>query len=162
MTVTRCRTIPSPVGPLTLAGRDEVLTNLCMEDQTHSPRGRADWVRDDGIFPKVVDQLDAYFAGELTDFDVEIDLLGTPFQKRVWSALLDIPYGATASYGDVAAAIGQPTACRAVGMANGRNPVAIIVPCHRVIGSGGTLTGYAGGLDRKRILLDLERRRPGP
>jgi methylated-DNA-[protein]-cysteine S-methyltransferase len=157
MTLTRYRTVPSPIGPLTLAGHDEVLTHLCMEDQSHPPKGRADWARDDGAFPKVVDQLEAYFARELTEFDVEIELHGTPFQKRVWAALLDIPYGATASYGDIAAAIGQPTACRAVGMANGRNPVAIVVPCHRVIGSSGTLTGYGGGLDRKRLLLDLER-----
>lgn len=158
MTTTRYRTIPSPVGPLTVAGHDEVLTNLCMEDQTHPPKGRADWVHDDGVLPKVVDQLEAYFARELTEFDVTFELHGTPFQKRVWSALLDIPYGTTASYGEIAAAIGQPTASRAVGMANGRNPVAIVVPCHRVIGSTGTLTGYGGGLDRKRILLDLERR----
>ena len=152
------RTMPSPVGPLTLAGDDEVLTNLRMEDQTHDPSGRDGWVLDEHAFPKVVDQLEAYFAGELTEFDVALDLAGTPFQRRVWSVLQAIPYGETWSYGEVARRIGQPTASRAVGMANGRNPVAIIVPCHRVIGASGTLTGYGGGLDRKQALLDLERR----
>lgn len=150
------RTVASPVGPLTLAGRDEVLTHLRMEDQTHPPPGRDDWVLDEQAFPKVVEQLEAYFAGELTEFDVPFELEGTPFQRQVWSALVEIPYGTTASYGDVARRIGRPTAFRAVGLANGRNPVAIIVPCHRVIGSTGTLTGYGGGLDRKRVLLELE------
>lgn len=158
MTVTCYRTIDSPVGPLTLAGHDEVLTNLRMEDQAHDP-GRRGWEPDEHAFPKVVDQLEAYFAGELTEFDVAFDLAGTAFQRRVWSTLLEIPYGETWSYGQVARRIGQPTASRAVGMANGRNPVAIIVPCHRVIGASGTLTGYGGGLDRKQVLLDLERRR---
>lgn len=158
MTVTCFRTVASPVGPLTLAGHDDVLTHLRMEDQAHPPVGREGWVLDEHAFPKVVDQLEAYFAGELTEFDVPFRLEGTAFQRRVWSALLEIPYGETWSYGRVAKHIGQPTAPRAVGMANGRNPVAIIVPCHRVIGSTGTLTGYGGGLDRKRTLLDLERR----
>jgi methylated-DNA-[protein]-cysteine S-methyltransferase len=158
VTVTRYRTVPSPVGPLTLAGRDEVLINLRMEDQTHPPPGRADWVRDDHAFPKVAEQLEAYFEGELTEFDVALDMQGTPFQRQVWAALCDIPYGTTASYGEVARRIGRPSASRAVGMANGRNPVGIIVPCHRVIGANGTLTGYGGGLDRKQVLLDLERR----
>lgn len=158
MTVTCFRTIASPVGPLTLAGHDDVLTHLRMEDQAHPPAGRAGWVLDEHAFPKVVDQLEAYFAAELTEFDVAFRLEGTEFQRRVWSALLEIPYGETWSYGRVANHIGKPTAPRAVGMANGRNPVAIIVPCHRVIGSTGTLTGYGGGLDRKRALLDLERR----
>jgi methylated-DNA-[protein]-cysteine S-methyltransferase len=156
-TVTSYRTVASPVGPLTLAGHDEVLTHLRMEDQAHPPPARHDWVPDGQAFPKVAEQLEAYFAGELTTFDVPFDLEGTPFQRQVWSALCEIPYGTTASYGDVARRIGRPTAYRAVGLANGRNPVAIIVPCHRVIGSSGTLTGYGGGLDRKRVLLDLER-----
>jgi methylated-DNA-[protein]-cysteine S-methyltransferase len=100
-----------------------------------------------------------YFAGRLTDFDLPIQLHGTPFQRRVWAALADIPYGETVSYGELAAQIGQPTAARAVGLANGRNPVAVIVPCHRVVGSTGSLVGYGGGLDRKRYLLRLEQRR---
>jgi methylated-DNA-[protein]-cysteine S-methyltransferase len=160
MTATRtttCRTVDSPVGPLTIAGYDDTITNLRMEDQTHEP-DRTGWTRDDGAFPKAVDQLAAYFAGDLTEFDLTLDLRGTPFQQQVWAALLEIPYGRTASYGDIARRIGRPTAFRAVGMANGRNPVGIIVPCHRVIGSTGTLTGYGGGLDRKRALLDLEQR----
>lgn len=156
MNVMRYRVIESPVGPLTLAGNDKALTNLHMQDQSHPPTGRDAWVLDEQAFPEVVDQIDAYFAGELTEFDVTLSLEGTPFQQQVWSALQDIPFGETVSYGKLAARIGQPTASRAVGLANGRNPIAIIVPCHRVIGSTGTLTGYAAGLDRKQKLLDLE------
>lgn len=151
------RTIPSPVGPLTLAGHDDVLTNLRMDDQAHPPTGRDTWLPDDDAFPKVVDQLEAYFARELTDFDVPMELEGTPFQRQVWAALCDIPYGETISYGELARRIGKPNASRAVGLANGRNPIGIIVPCHRVIGANGTLTGYGGGLGRKRALLELER-----
>jgi methylated-DNA-[protein]-cysteine S-methyltransferase len=151
------RTIDSPIGPLTLAGRGSVLTNLRMVDQTYEP-GRADWSLDPGAFGNAVDQLDAYFAGELTDFDLELDLRGTEFQQRVWKALLTIPYGETRSYGEIAEQIGAPGAARAVGLANGRNPIAIVVPCHRVIGSGGSLTGYGGGLERKQTLLELEKR----
>ncbi|WP_310769054.1 methylated-DNA--[protein]-cysteine S-methyltransferase [Mycobacterium sp. Z3061] len=152
------RTIDSPIGPLTLAGRDGTLTNLRMVDQTYEP-SRADWTPDEGGFPEVVRQLDAYFAGELCDFDVRLDMRGTEFQKRVWEALLTIPYGETRSYGQIAEQIGAPGAARAVGLANGHNPIAIIVPCHRVIGAAGKLTGYGGGLDRKQTLLSLEKRR---
>jgi len=152
------RTIDSPIGPLALAGRDEVLTNLRMLNQTYEPN-RTDWVPDDRAFPDAVDQLEAYFAGERTDFDLELSLVGSEFQRRVWQALLTIPYGETRSYGEIAEQIGAPGAARAVGLANGRNPIAIIVPCHRVIGASGNLTGYGGGLDRKRTLLDLEKRR---
>ncbi|BDB43815.1 MULTISPECIES: methylated-DNA--[protein]-cysteine S-methyltransferase [Mycobacterium] len=152
------RTIDSPIGPLTLAGRDGILTNLRMVDQTYEP-SRADWTRDDTAFGAAVDQLDAYFAGELCDFDVEIDMRGTGFQQRVWNALLTIPYSETRSYGEIAAQVGAPGAARAVGLANGHNPIAIIVPCHRVIGASGKLTGYGGGLDRKQTLLQLEKRR---
>lgn len=152
------RTIDSPIGPLTLAGHDGRLTNLRMVDQTYEP-SRADWNRADSAFEEVVRQLDAYFAGELCDFDVRLDLRGTEFQRRVWEALLTIPYGETRSYGQIALQIGAPGAARAVGLANGHNPVAIIVPCHRVIGAAGKLTGYGGGLDRKQTLLTLERRR---
>ena len=157
MTVTT--TISSPVGPITLAGHDGVLTGLYMDDQRHAPMAREDWARDDDAFADVAAQLDAYFAGTLTTFDLELDTsAGTPFQQRVWATLRTIPYGETMSYGQLAAEIGQPTASRAVGMANGRNPIGIIVPCHRVVGSKGDLTGYAGGLDRKRRLLDLEQK----
>lgn len=157
MTTTRFRTIDSPIGPLTLAGDDRALTHLLMHEQSHPPKRRETWDRDDAIFPEVVDQLDAYFAGELTEFKIAMRLEGTEFQRRVWAALCDIPYGATESYGQLAARIGQPTASRAVGLANGRNPIALIVPCHRVIGASGTLVGYGGGLDRKQTLLALER-----
>lgn len=150
------RTVDSPVGPLTLAGRGGRLMHLRMVDQTYEP-SRADWHPDDGAFPDAVEQLWAYFAGELTAFDLELELVGTAFQRRVWEALLTIPYGETRSYGEIARQIGAPGAFRAVGLANGHNPIGIIVPCHRVIGTNGSLTGYGGGLDRKRMLLSLER-----
>ncbi len=153
----RYRTIDSPIGPLTLAGHGHVLTNLRMVDQTYEP-SRADWMPDDRAFPEAVDQLGGYFAGERTDFDLEFSMAGTEFQRRVWRALTTIPYGETRSYGEIADQIGAPGAARAVGLANGRNPIAIIVPCHRVIGASGSLTGYGGGLDRKRSLLELEKR----
>ena len=154
----RYRTIDSPVGLLTLAGHGSALTNLRMVDQTYEP-SRADWSVDPRAFNDAVDQLGAYFAGELTDFDIELDLRGTNFQQRVWKALLTIPYGETRSYGEIAEQIGVPGAARAVGLANGHNPIAIVVPCHRVIGASGSLTGYGGGLDRKRTLLELEKKR---
>ena len=150
------RTVDSPIGPLALAGRGRVLTNLRMVDQTHEPN-RADWVPDERAFPDAVDQLQAYFGGERTDFDLELGLAGSQFQRRVWQALLTIPYGETRSYGEVAEQIGASGAARAVGLANGRNPIAIIVPCHRVIGASGSLTGYGGGIDRKRSLLEMEK-----
>ncbi len=152
------RTIDSPIGPLTLAGRGGVLSHLRMVDQTYEP-SRADWSPDPKSFDDIVEQLAAYFAGDLTDFDIRLDLAGTGFQQRVWKALLTIPYGETRSYGQIAQQIGAPGSARAVGLANGHNPIAIVVPCHRVIGAGGSLTGYGGGLDRKRTLLDLEKRR---
>jgi methylated-DNA-[protein]-cysteine S-methyltransferase len=152
------RTIDSPIGLLTLAGRDGVLTNLRMVEQTYEP-SRADWTLDNSAFADATKQLDAYFAGERLDFEVEFDLGGTQFQQRVWKALLTIPYGETRSYGEIAGQIGAPGAARAVGLANGHNPIAIIVPCHRVIGASGKLTGYGGGLDRKQTLLSLEKQR---
>lgn len=158
MSATCFRVIDSLVGPLTLAGRDGALGHLRMAGQTHEP-DRAGWIEDDDAFPEAVEQLDAYFAGELTTFDLELELAGTDFQRRVWSALRTIPYGETRSYGEIAGQIGAPGASRAVGLANGRNSIGIIVPCHRVIGASGSLTGYGGGLDRKRALLDLEKRR---
>ena len=108
------------------------------------------------VLRRAIDQLQAYFAGELRDFDLPLDMQGTGFQKRVWAELLAIPYGKTCSYRDIANSIGAPKAVRAVGAANGRNPVPIVVPCHRVIGADGSLTGYGGGLPLKRFLLDLE------
>ncbi|MDH6194398.1 methylated-DNA-[protein]-cysteine S-methyltransferase [Mycobacterium frederiksbergense] len=161
MTTLQCRTVSSPVGSLTLAGRDGRLMHLRMDDQTYEPN-RSGWVNDDTAFPDVADQLAGYFAGELTAFDLELDMVGTEFQRRVWAALQTIPYGETCSYGEIARQIGSPGASRAVGLANGHNPIGIIVPCHRVIGANGSLTGYGGGLDRKRALLELERSRVMP
>lgn len=161
MTVLRFRTMQSPVGQLTLAGRNDRLMHLRMVDQTYEP-SREGWVADDGAFPDAVEQLQAYFAGELTEFDLRLDMVGTAFQKKVWAALLTIPYGETRSYGEIARQIGAPGAFRAVGLANGHNPIGIIVPCHRVIGANGSLTGYGGGLDRKRALLEMEKSRVSP
>ena len=153
--MTRYRTIDSPIGLLTLAGEGPVLTNLRMVDQTYEP-SRDDWLLDDRAFPDAVEQLGAYFAGELQEFDLRLEFHGTEFQRRVWAALRTIPYGETRTYGDIAQQIGSPTASRAVGLANGHNPIAVVVPCHRVIGANGSLTGFGGGLERKRALLDLE------
>jgi methylated-DNA-[protein]-cysteine S-methyltransferase len=144
--------IPSPIGQLLLSGKEEALQGLYMAPATPRP----DWRSAREPFAKAVEQLDQYFAGERVQFDLELDLLGTKFQQDVWNALLTIPYGETRSYGEIARQIGRPDRARAVGAANGSNPVSIIVPCHRVIGSDGSLTGYGGGLDRKRFLLDLE------
>ena len=156
-TPTHYRTIDSPVGPLTLAGTGSTLMHLRMVDQTYEP-DRSGWApAESEVFSEAVEQLAAYFAGELTEFDLDLDLAGTEFQRKVWAALRTIPYGETRSYGEIALQIGSPSASRAVGMANGRNPIGIIVPCHRVIGSTGGLTGYGGGIDRKRQLLALER-----
>ncbi|MEB3051758.1 methylated-DNA--[protein]-cysteine S-methyltransferase [Mycolicibacter sp. MYC123] len=151
------RIIDSPIGPLTLAGADGRLGHLLMLNHSHAP-DHTGWQRDDTAFPDVVEQLGAYFAGDLTEFDLAYTMGGTEFQRRVWTALLTIPYGQTRSYGELADQIGSPSASRAVGLANGRNPISIIVPCHRVIGANGSLTGYGGGIERKRALLDLERR----
>lgn len=151
------RVVDSPVGPLTLAGTGTTLMYLRMTDQTHEP-DRSHWKHQADAFADVVEQLSAYFAGQLTEFDVDLSLPGTTFQRSVWAQLQAIPYGQTRSYGEIATQIGSPGASRAVGLANGRNPVGIIVPCHRVVGSTGALTGYGGGIDRKRALLALERR----
>lgn len=155
MTTFVFRIVDSPVGSLTLAGTGRTLMHLRMADQSHEP-DRSTWVHDGDAFADVVEQLSMYFAGEPVEFDVAITLGGTEFQRRVWAALRTIPYGQTRTYGQIAEQIGSPSGSRAVGMANGRNPVAIIVPCHRVIGASGALTGYGGGVDRKRALLDLE------
>jgi methylated-DNA-[protein]-cysteine S-methyltransferase len=155
------RTIGSPIGPLTLAGRDDRLMHLRMVDQTYEP-SREGWEVDDSAFTDAVAQLNAYFAGELLDFDLKLDLVGTEFQRRVWKALVTIPYGETRSYGQIAQQIGSAGASRAVGLANGHNPISIIVPCHRVIGANGSLTGYGGGLERKKTLLGMEKNRVAP
>lgn len=157
---TRTRvTIASPVGPLTMVAEDGRLTGLFMQVHRHAPPEEERGLPGDPAaapFAAAARQLDAYFAGELTSFDLPLALAGTPFQRRVWAALREIPYGQTVTYGQLAARLGSPAASRAVGLANGKNPVSIVVPCHRVIGSDGSLTGYGGGLERKRFLLDLE------
>jgi methylated-DNA-[protein]-cysteine S-methyltransferase len=133
-----------------------MLTGLHLADRTHPPARTEHWVDDPRPFGGAVEQLAAYFAGELSQFDLPLRLDGTPWQRQVWEGLLQIPYGHTVSYAELARRVGNPRACRAVGLANGRNPVAIIVPCHRVIAADGTLGGYGGGLDRKTWLLDHE------
>ena len=155
------RTVDSPVGLLTLAGSGGRLRHLRMIDQTYEP-SHDGWEGDEAVFGGAVAQLEAYFAGDLVDFDLELDLIGTEFQRRVWTALLTIPYGQTRSYGEIALQIGSAGASRAVGLANGHNPIGIIVPCHRVIGANGSLTGYGGGLHRKRQLLEMEKNRTSP
>ncbi|MEU3344891.1 methylated-DNA--[protein]-cysteine S-methyltransferase [Streptomyces sp. NPDC006700] len=149
--------IDSPYDLLTLVADDGVLCGLYMTEQRHRPSEQTFGEPDDGPFGETVEQLEAYFGGELKEFTVPLRLHGTPFQRSVWDQLQKIPYGETRSYGDLATALGNLGASRAVGLANGKNPVSIIVPCHRVIGTGGGLTGYGGGLPRKQRLLDFER-----
>jgi methylated-DNA-[protein]-cysteine S-methyltransferase len=149
-------TLDSPVGALVLTSKGEAVTGLFMDKYKGEPFSIGDWTRDDGLFRDAADQLRAYFAGELIEFDLPIAPGGAPFQQRVWAELLKIPYGSTISYGELARRIGNPKAARAVGSANGDNPISIIVPCHRVIGSNGKLTGYGGGIERKKFLLEFE------
>lgn len=149
--------VDSPVGSLTLVAVDGVLAGLYMDLQRHRPVDEAFGAPDPTPFTEVISQLKEYFAGQRTDFDVPVTLAGTPFQRTVWAALREIPYGETRSYGQLAQRIGRPGAARAIGLANGRNPIGIIVPCHRVVGANGSLTGYGGGLERKQYLLDFER-----
>ncbi|SDI75317.1 methylated-DNA-[protein]-cysteine S-methyltransferase [Actinokineospora alba] len=157
-TITRSHTVvDSPVGVLTLVATDGVLSGLYMEQQRHRPPEETFGERDDEPFGEVITQLGEYFAGDRKRFDLPMAFAGTDFQRRVWTQLCEIPYGETVSYGELAARLGKPSASRAVGLANGKNPIGLIVPCHRVVGSTGDLTGYGGGLPRKRYLLDFER-----
>ena len=148
----------SPVGVLTLTSDGRSMTGLWFEGRGEITDNTEK--ASDGVLERARRELDRYFEGRLTAFTVPVDPRGTEFQRRVWFALRDIPYGATRSYGEIAKAIGSSSAVRAVGSANGANPIAIIIPCHRVIGANGSLTGFGGGLDRKRFLLDLEYRVP--
>jgi methylated-DNA-[protein]-cysteine S-methyltransferase len=164
-------TVETPLGDLMLWGGDArlagvdfvepQLTSRLPEARRALRRGRLtpepDWRRDEAAFASVADQLRAYFAGQLMHFEVAVDTGGTPFQQRVWSALQRIPFGTTLSYGRLAEELGDPKAVRAVGLANGANPISIIIPCHRVVGADGSLTGYGGGLARKEWLLAHER-----
>jgi methylated-DNA-[protein]-cysteine S-methyltransferase len=150
--------VDSPIGCLLLQTDGVSLTGLYMDVPGRPIRGMNDWLEDPtaGPLPEAVRQLEEYFAGKRRDFDLPLNLDGTEFQQRVWRALTEIPYGETRSYGELAKRIGNPNASRAVGLANGRNPVSIVVPCHRVIGADGSLTGYGGGLPRKQWLLAHE------
>ena len=151
----------SPIGPLTLVVQDGALTRLAMQAQRHRPAPEmfGPQAHDDHpLLDDAIGQLTEYFEGRRTRFDLPLRLQGTPFQSRVWAALREIPYGTTISYGQLAARIGSPRASRAVGLANGRNPIAVIVPCHRIVAADGTLGGYGGGAERKRHLLALEGR----
>jgi methylated-DNA-[protein]-cysteine S-methyltransferase len=151
----RCHTVvDSPCDPLTLVASDGL---LYMEQQRHRPAQETFGEPDAEPFTEAIRQLEEYFTGGRTRFDLPVMLFGTDFQRRVWAALREIPYGETVSYGQLADRLGQPTASRAVGLANGKNPIGIIVPCHRVVGADGALTGYGGGIGRKRFLLDFER-----
>ena len=151
--------LPSPIGPLTVIAEDGAITHVHMGEAKHGPAeeslGSEASVTDEP-FASAATQLAAYFAGELRDFDLPLAPRGDEFHQKVWALLKQIPYGQTRSYGDLARALGDRNLAQAVGTANGRNPIAIVIPCHRVIGADGSLVGYAGGLDRKRYLLALE------
>jgi methylated-DNA-[protein]-cysteine S-methyltransferase len=150
--------IESPLGPLLLVADDAGLRQILFVNGRHAAQPESLWEKVTAPFTETVRQLHAYFAGELENFDLQLAPEGTPFQLEVWHRLCVIPYGSTVSYGELASRIGNPKACRAVGLANGSNPIPIVIPCHRVIGSNGKLTGYGGGLPIKEKLLALERR----
>ena len=149
-------TVDSPIGQLLLLGDGRVLHGLHMQDGRRPLTVRQSWTRDDDAYPEARAQLREYFAGERTRFEIPMQLDGTGFQRTVWHELTRIPYGETISYGELARRIGRPDLARAVGTANGQNPIAVVVPCHRVIGANGKLVGYGGGLENKRRLLELE------
>lgn len=150
--------LDSPLCPLLLTSDGTALTGLYMVEHRYGPAIGETWVQDEQRLPfaAALAQLTAYFAGQLTVFDLPLQLLGSAFQQQVWAALQTIPYGVTTSYGELARQLGNPNGSRAVGLANGRNPISIIVPCHRVIGANGQLVGYGGGLSRKKALLAFE------
>jgi methylated-DNA-[protein]-cysteine S-methyltransferase len=156
---TTCYTqIESPIGPLLLAADEAGLREILFVNGRRPAKSESSWKEDRTLHSETIRQLHAYFAGELENFDLPLAPEGTPFQLGVWRRLCDIPYGETISYGELAGRIGNPKASRAVGLANGSNPIPIVIPCHRVIGSNGKLTGYGGGLPIKEKLLALERR----
>lgn len=160
MPTTWSTVVPSPIDDLLLATDGTALTGLFMTPHAHAPAVAPSWERvdDHPVLVEVARQLADWFDGRRTDFDLPLAPSGTDFQRRVWTELRTIPYGETISYGELAGRVGSPGAARAVGLANGRNPVSVIVPCHRVIGASGSLTGYGGGIERKRFLLALEAR----
>jgi methylated-DNA-[protein]-cysteine S-methyltransferase len=154
--------LTSPLGLILIAGDTTGLRLINFQRNTNLPQAASDWVEDRQSLRDAIDQLEAYFAGTLRTFTLQLAPRGTPFQQAVWQMLQAIPYGQTTSYGALARQLGKPQASRAVGAANGRNPLAIVIPCHRVIGSTGKLTGYAGGLQTKEALLAFERRHAPP
>ncbi|WP_372752403.1 methylated-DNA--[protein]-cysteine S-methyltransferase [Labilibaculum sp.] len=149
--------ISSPIGKLLIVANNSGLKQIVFEDVNLSDNIKSHWCKAPDKLESVTNQLDAYFRKELKSFDVQLALEGTAFQKQIWNQLLKIPYGNTCSYLDIAKAINKPKACRAIGMANSKNPIPIIIPCHRVIGKNGKLTGYAGGLTTKSKLLEIEK-----
>jgi methylated-DNA-[protein]-cysteine S-methyltransferase len=153
--------LPTPIGVLTLVASERGLRAVIFESERHERRFESELVDDPAhpVLVMAVDQLEGYFARDLKEFDLPLDLVGTEFQQAAWRALATIPYGETVSYAEQARRIGRPSAVRAIGAANGRNPVPVVLPCHRVIGANGSLTGFGGGLDTKAKLLDLERGR---
>jgi methylated-DNA-[protein]-cysteine S-methyltransferase len=153
--------LDSPIGPLLLVSGPAGLMEIRFTPEGETPAPAPEWQHNSGICEDVIRQLQEYFAGQRQVFDLPLDPHGTPFQRQVWAALQSIPYGETISYAELARRIGKTSAVRAVGAANGQNPLPIVIPCHRVIGSDGSLTGYGGGLPIKRFLLDLERQTAG-
>jgi methylated-DNA-[protein]-cysteine S-methyltransferase len=154
--------LDSPVGTLLLRGDGQALTGLYMHEQRHRPELPVGAERNDSAFRQVREQLKAYFAGKLQEFELTLAGEGSDFQRKVWRALCKIPFGETESYGGLAKRLGNPNASRAVGLANGSNPIPLVIPCHRVIGADGALTGFGGGLPIKSALLELERARTQP
>jgi len=148
--------VESPIGELLLLSDGRALRGLHMQEGRKALRVEPDWRQSEAPFTSVLEQLEEYFAGQRSGFDLPLGLRGTPFQRRVWRALQEIPYGETLTYGELASRIDRPSAPRAVGHANGSNPISVIVPCHRLIGANGALVDYGGGLERKRFLLSLE------
>jgi methylated-DNA-[protein]-cysteine S-methyltransferase len=153
-----CDTFESPLGPMLLVASERGLAGVYFDRQKHLPRQRAEWRRDPAnpLLARAKRQLEEYFAGRRRTFDLPLDPQGTPFQCAVWKAIAGVAYGETINYGELARRAGFPGSARAAGAATGRNPVGVIVPCHRIVGADGSLTGYAGGLARKRALLRLE------
>ncbi len=149
-------TFDSPIGELMAVGDGRAFHGLHMQEGRTAIKVGGGWKAVDEPFAELRSQLAEYFAGRRRSFDLSLQMRGNPFDQRVWRALQEVPYGETVSYGEIARRIGEPFASRAVGVANARNPIAVVVPCHRVIGADGSLTGYGGGLERKRLLLDLE------
>jgi methylated-DNA-[protein]-cysteine S-methyltransferase len=148
--------LSTPVGPVTFVSNGTAITDITMRPAANVIARGGEWIEDDARLADARAQLTAYFAGELREFSLTLAPGGSPFQKQVWAALVKIPFGETTSYGALAAALGHAGSARAVGSANRTNPIGIVVPCHRVIGADGTLTGYAGGIERKKYLLDHE------